>query len=124
MARPVQGRDNDRALASFDPSAPPKRSRHQRSAGRNPAGSARIPPGRIRPNSFGSPRGDFIGRPASSRTAPTTRAEWKASDGTERECGLGFLNFISRLIPMEASQLFIAMDADWRPQFRSTTALV
>jgi 5'-3' exonuclease len=45
--------------------------------------------------------------------------EWKASDGTNVNAALGFLNFISRLIPdRKPSQLFIAMDADWRPQFR------
>jgi len=32
---------------------------------------------------------------------------------------LGFLNFISRLVPdRRPSKLFVALDADWRPQFR------
>ena len=45
--------------------------------------------------------------------------EWKASDGTNVNAALGFLNFISRLLPdRRPSKLFVALDADWRPQFR------
>ncbi|HEY7625214.1 MAG TPA: 5'-3' exonuclease [Candidatus Limnocylindria bacterium] len=45
--------------------------------------------------------------------------EWKASDGTNVNAALGFLNFISRLIPdRKPARLFVALDADWRPQFR------
>jgi 5'-3' exonuclease len=45
--------------------------------------------------------------------------EWKASDGTNVNAALGFLNFISRLIPdRRPSKLYVALDADWRPQFR------
>ena len=32
---------------------------------------------------------------------------------------LGFLNFLSRLVPdRKPARLFVALDADWRPQFR------
>jgi 5'-3' exonuclease len=45
--------------------------------------------------------------------------EWKASDGTNVNAALGFLNFLSRLIPdRRPTTLFVALDADWRPQFR------
>ncbi|HEV8469103.1 MAG TPA: 5'-3' exonuclease [Candidatus Limnocylindria bacterium] len=45
--------------------------------------------------------------------------EWRASDGTLVNAALGFLNFISRLLPdRKPSRLFVALDADWRPQFR------
>ena len=45
--------------------------------------------------------------------------EWRGPDGTLTNAALGFLNFLSRLIPdRKPSQLFVAMDADWRPQFR------
>jgi len=45
--------------------------------------------------------------------------EWKAPDGTNVNAALGFLNFISRLVPdRRPSKLFVALDADWRPQFR------
>src|SRR5437867_11748302 len=45
--------------------------------------------------------------------------EWKASDGTNVNAALGFLNFLSRLLPdRRPSKLFVALDADWRPQFR------
>jgi 5'-3' exonuclease len=45
--------------------------------------------------------------------------EWKASDGTNVNAALGFLNFISRLIPdRKPGKLVVALDADWRPQFR------
>lgn len=45
--------------------------------------------------------------------------EWKASDGTNVNAALGFLNFLSRLIPdRRPSKLFVALDDDWRPQFR------
>lgn len=45
--------------------------------------------------------------------------EWRGPDGTLTNAALGFLNFLSRLIPdRKPSTLFVAMDADWRPQFR------
>ncbi len=45
--------------------------------------------------------------------------EWKAPDGTNVNAALGFLNFISRLLPdRRPSKLYVALDADWRPQFR------
>jgi 5'-3' exonuclease len=45
--------------------------------------------------------------------------EWKASDGTNVNAALGFLNFLSRLLPdRHPSKLVVALDADWRPQFR------
>jgi 5'-3' exonuclease len=45
--------------------------------------------------------------------------EWKAEDGTNVNAALGFLNFISRLIPdRRPARLVVALDADWRPQFR------
>jgi 5'-3' exonuclease len=45
--------------------------------------------------------------------------EWRAADGTLTNAALGFLNFISRLLPdRKPARLFVALDADWRPQFR------
>src|SRR5207245_6251885 len=45
--------------------------------------------------------------------------EWTASDGTNVNAALGFLNFLSRLLPdRRPSKLVVALDADWRPQFR------
>src|SRR5881628_2883662 len=45
--------------------------------------------------------------------------EWKAPDGTNVNAALGFLNFVSRLVPdRKPARLFVALDADWRPQFR------
>src|SRR5206468_454022 len=45
--------------------------------------------------------------------------EWRASDGTLVNAALGFLNFLSRLVPdRKPARLFVALDADWRPQFR------
>jgi 5'-3' exonuclease len=45
--------------------------------------------------------------------------EWRAPDGTLVNAALGFLNFLSRLVPdRRPSRLFVALDADWRPQFR------
>jgi len=45
--------------------------------------------------------------------------EWRAPDGTLVNAALGFLNFLSRLVPdRKPSRLFVALDADWRPQFR------
>jgi 5'-3' exonuclease len=45
--------------------------------------------------------------------------EWKAPDGTNVNAALGFLNFLSRLLPdRRPAKLFVALDADWRPQFR------
>jgi 5'-3' exonuclease len=45
--------------------------------------------------------------------------EWRAADGTLVNAALGFLNFLSRLVPdRKPSRLFIALDADWRPEFR------
>jgi 5'-3' exonuclease len=45
--------------------------------------------------------------------------EWRGEDGTLTNAALGFLNFLSRLIPdRRPSRLFVALDADWRPQFR------
>src|SRR5207253_9717084 len=45
--------------------------------------------------------------------------EWKASDGTNVNAALGFLNLISRLLPdRRPTKLVVALDADWRPQFR------
>ena len=45
--------------------------------------------------------------------------EWKASDGTNVNAALGFLNFLSRLLPdRKPTKLVVALDADWRPQFR------
>jgi len=45
--------------------------------------------------------------------------EWKAPDGTNVNAALGFLNFLSRLLPdRRPSKLVVALDADWRPQFR------
>lgn len=42
-----------------------------------------------------------------------------ADDGSEVHAVLGFLNFLSRLIPdRKPSRLWVALDADWRPQFR------
>ena len=43
----------------------------------------------------------------------------KAPDGSEIHAVLGFLNFISRLLPArKPSRLWIALDADWRPAWR------
>lgn len=43
----------------------------------------------------------------------------KAPDGSEVHAVLGFLNFLSRLIPdRKPARLWVALDADWRPQFR------
>ncbi|OLD33817.1 MAG: hypothetical protein AUI44_00030 [Chloroflexi bacterium 13_1_40CM_2_67_6] len=45
--------------------------------------------------------------------------EWRAPDGTLVNAALGFLNFLSRLVPdRKPARLFVALDADWRPQFR------
>ncbi|HKC91430.1 MAG TPA: flap endonuclease, partial [Candidatus Limnocylindria bacterium] len=45
--------------------------------------------------------------------------EWKAPDGTLVNAALGFLNFLSRLVPdRKPTRLFVALDADWRPEFR------
>jgi 5'-3' exonuclease len=45
--------------------------------------------------------------------------DWRADDGTQVNAALGFLNFLSRLIPdRKPSRLFVAKDDDWRPQFR------
>ncbi|HEV8536231.1 MAG TPA: 5'-3' exonuclease [Candidatus Limnocylindria bacterium] len=45
--------------------------------------------------------------------------DWRAPDGTAVNAALGFLNFLSRLIPdRKPSKLFVALDADWRPKFR------
>ena len=45
--------------------------------------------------------------------------DWRAPDGTLVNATLGFLNFLSRLVPdRRPSRLFVALDADWRPQFR------
>ncbi|TME28247.1 MAG: 5'-3' exonuclease [Chloroflexi bacterium] len=45
--------------------------------------------------------------------------EWKAPDGTVVNAALGFLNFLSRLVPdRRPARLFVALDADWRPEFR------
>ncbi|TME64855.1 MAG: flap endonuclease, partial [Chloroflexi bacterium] len=45
--------------------------------------------------------------------------EWRAPDGTEVNAALGFLNFLSRLVPdRRPARLFVALDADWRPEFR------
>src|SRR5216117_1925714 len=45
--------------------------------------------------------------------------EWRASDGTLVNAALGFLNFLSRLVlDRKPARLFVALDADWRPQFR------
>ena len=45
--------------------------------------------------------------------------EWRAPDGTLVNAALGFLNFLSRLVPdRRPARLFVALDADWRPQFR------
>ena len=53
------------------------------------------------------------------RDFPFLLREWKAADGTNVNAALGFLNFISRLVPdRKPSRLFVALDADWRPRFR------
>ena len=45
--------------------------------------------------------------------------EWRAPDGTGVNAALGFLNFLSRLVPdRRPARLFVALDADWRPEFR------
>src|SRR5213593_77789 len=45
--------------------------------------------------------------------------EWRGPDGTLVNAALGFLNFVSRLVPdRKPARLFVALDADWRPQFR------
>ena len=45
--------------------------------------------------------------------------EWRAGDGTLVNAALGFLNFLSRLLPdRKPGRLFVALDADWRPEFR------
>src|SRR5438445_412133 len=43
----------------------------------------------------------------------------RVPDGTLVNAALGFLNFVSRLLPdRKPSRLFVALDADWRPEFR------
>src|SRR5919201_3094238 len=45
--------------------------------------------------------------------------ELRAPDGTPVNAALGFLNFVSRLLPdRKPSRMHVALDADWRPQFR------
>jgi 5'-3' exonuclease len=45
--------------------------------------------------------------------------ELRAPDGTPVNAALGFLNFMSRLIPdRKPTRMHVALDADWRPQFR------
>src|SRR2546427_12216872 len=44
---------------------------------------------------------------------------WRAPDGTLVTAALGFLSFLSRLVPdRKPARLFVALDADWAPQFR------
>ena len=43
----------------------------------------------------------------------------RAPDGSEINAVLGFLNFLSRLLPSrKPALLWVALDADWRPAFR------
>jgi len=45
--------------------------------------------------------------------------EIRADDGTLVNAAYGFLNFMSRLVPdRKPSRMHVALDADWRPQFR------
>src|SRR6266542_3579127 len=45
--------------------------------------------------------------------------ELLAPDGTKVHAALGFLNFLSRLIPdRRPDRLIVALDNDWRPAFR------
>src|SRR2546428_3685222 len=45
--------------------------------------------------------------------------EIRAEDGTLVNAAYGFLNFMSRLVPdRKPSRMHVALDADWRPQFR------
>src|SRR3989441_8245869 len=45
--------------------------------------------------------------------------EIRAADGTLVNAAYGFLNFMSRLVPdRKPSRMHVALDADWRPQFR------
>jgi 5'-3' exonuclease len=45
--------------------------------------------------------------------------ELKAPDGTKVHAAMGFLNFVSRLLPdRKPGRFFAALDNDWRPAFR------
>ncbi|HEX9495211.1 MAG TPA: 5'-3' exonuclease [Candidatus Limnocylindria bacterium] len=45
--------------------------------------------------------------------------ELKAADGTKVHAAMGFLNFVSRLLPdRRPGRFFAALDNDWRPAFR------
>src|SRR5256886_5174109 len=45
--------------------------------------------------------------------------ELRAADGTKVHAAMGFLNFVSRLLPdRKPGRFFAALDNDWRPAFR------
>jgi 5'-3' exonuclease len=45
--------------------------------------------------------------------------ELRAADGTKVHAAMGFLNFVSRLLPdRKPGRFYIALDHDWRPAFR------
>jgi 5'-3' exonuclease len=45
--------------------------------------------------------------------------EMRAADGTKVHAAMGFLNFVSRLLPdRKPGRFYIALDHDWRPAFR------